>query len=137
VRHSRRQCHEPQADEQNTAVDFTDGISGPPSGARSSRSAPIAAGPSRKAIVRYNFVPGDNTEGAEADYCRINQGTRSNGSDTWFEFGTFTFWKGGRIEADNLHDPGTGDADVAFDAIAFVPHNSKVTTACALNDSGT
>ncbi|MEU6541492.1 hypothetical protein [Streptomyces sp. NPDC047000] len=90
-----------------------------------------------QANVKYNFIPGDNTVGAEADYCHVNQATRSNGSDTWFEFGTFTFWKGGRIEADNLHDPGTGDADVAFDAIAFVPHNSKVTTqACKLIDSG-
>lgn len=49
---------------------------------------------------------------------------------------TFTFWKGGRIEAGNLHAPGTGDPDVAFDAIAFVPHSTKVTTACALDDSG-
>ncbi|MFG2956664.1 hypothetical protein ACGF5O_23450 [Streptomyces sp. NPDC048291] len=90
-----------------------------------------------QANVKYNFIPGDNTVGAKADYCHVNQATRSNGSDTWFEFGTFTFWKGGRIEADNLHDAGTGDADVAFDAMAFVPHNSKVTTqACQLIDSG-
>lgn len=30
VRHSRRQCRERQADEQNTADAFADGISGPP-----------------------------------------------------------------------------------------------------------
>lgn len=89
-----------------------------------------------EAIVRYNFIPGDNTAGAEADYCRVNQGTRSNGNDTWFEMGTFSFWKGGRIEADNLHDAGTGDDNVVFDAIAFVPFNSEDPGACNLNDGG-
>ncbi|MDT7840158.1 transglycosylase SLT domain-containing protein [Streptomyces justiciae] len=89
-----------------------------------------------EAIVRYNFIPGDNAFGAEADYCRVNQGTRSNGQETWFEMGTFSFWKGGRIEADNLHDAGTGDDNVVFDAIAFVPFSSADPGACALNDGG-
>ncbi|WP_158710957.1 hypothetical protein [Streptomyces albus] len=89
-----------------------------------------------EAVVRYNFIPGDNTSGAEPDYCRVNQGTRSAGKDTWFEMGTFTFWKGGRIEADNLHDAGTGDDNVVFDAIAFVPFNSADPGPCNLNDGG-
>jgi hypothetical protein len=50
--------------------------------------------------------------------------------------GTFTFWKGGRIEADNLHDAGTGDDNVVFDAIAFVPFNYADPGPCALNDGG-
>ncbi|MEU9329431.1 hypothetical protein AB0D91_37495 [Streptomyces canus] len=89
-----------------------------------------------EAIVRYNFIPGDNAFGAEPDYCRVNQGTRSAGQETWFEMGTFSFWKGGRIEADNLHDAGTGDDNVVFDAIAFVPFNSADPGACNLNDGG-
>ncbi|MFI1480566.1 hypothetical protein [Streptomyces sp. NPDC020747] len=89
-----------------------------------------------EAIVRYNFIPGDNVAGAESDYCRVNQGTRSAGKDTWFEMGTFSFWKGGRIEADNLHDAGTGDDNVVFDAIAFVPFSSSDPGACNLNDGG-
>ncbi|MFF0459167.1 hypothetical protein [Streptomyces mexicanus] len=89
-----------------------------------------------EAIVRYNFIPGDNTIGAKPDYCRVNQATRSAGKETWFEMGTFTFWKGGRIEADNLHDAGTGDDNVVFDAIAFVPFNYADPGACALNDGG-
>ncbi|MGW4435509.1 hypothetical protein ACWELO_07075 [Streptomyces sp. NPDC004596] len=89
-----------------------------------------------EAIVRYNFIPGDNTIGAKPDYCRVNQATRSAGKDTWFEMGTFSFWKGGRIEADNLHDAGTGDDNVVFDAIAFVPFNYADPGACNLNDGG-
>ncbi|MET4922047.1 hypothetical protein P3L51_06720 [Streptomyces sp. PSRA5] len=89
-----------------------------------------------EAIVRYNFIPGDNTAGAKADYCRVNQGTRSAGQDTWFEMGSFTFWKGGRIEADNLHDAGTGDDNVVFDAMAFVPFNYATPGPCNLNDGG-
>ncbi|MFJ2608365.1 hypothetical protein ACIO13_25805 [Streptomyces sp. NPDC087425] len=89
-----------------------------------------------EAIVRYRFIPGDNAFGAEADYCRVNQATRSNGQETWFEMGTFSFWKGGYIEADNLHDAGTGDDNVVFDAIAFVPFASADPGACALNDGG-
>ncbi|MFC9129091.1 hypothetical protein ACFT4A_19870 [Streptomyces sp. NPDC057099] len=89
-----------------------------------------------EAVVRYNFIPGDNTAGAKSDYCRVNQGTRSAGKDTWFEMGTFSFWKGGRIEADNLHDAGTGDDNVVFDAIAFVPFNYAEPGACNLNDGG-
>ncbi|WP_030555393.1 transglycosylase SLT domain-containing protein [Streptomyces exfoliatus] len=74
-----------------------------------------------EAIVRYTVIPGPNAEGLKPDTCRVNQGTRSAGKDTWFKLGTMRFWKGGRVEADNLHDAGTGDANVAFDAVAFVP----------------
>ncbi|MEE4543357.1 hypothetical protein V2S66_15430 [Streptomyces sp. V4-01] len=74
-----------------------------------------------QAIVRYNFIPGRNNDGFVTHNCRINQATHSNGQDTWLEMGSFPFWKGGRITADNLHDAGTGDADVAFDAVAFEP----------------
>lgn len=89
-----------------------------------------------EAVVRYNFIPGDNTAGAKADYCNVNQGTRSAGKDTWFEMGTFSFWKGGRIEADNLHSAGTGDDNVVFDAIAFVPFNYAEPGPCNLVDGG-
>ncbi|MEU9362573.1 hypothetical protein AB0D35_31455 [Streptomyces sp. NPDC048301] len=89
-----------------------------------------------EAVVRYDFVPGDNTEGAKPDYCNVNQGTRSAGKDTWFEMGTFSFWKGGYIEADNIQKGGTGDDNVVFDAIAFVPYNSAEPGACALVDGG-
>lgn len=89
-----------------------------------------------EAVVRYDFIPGDNTSGAKPDYCNVNQGTRSAGKDTWFEMGTFSFWKGGRIEADNIHKGGTGDDNVVFDAIAFVPFNSADPGACALVDGG-
>ncbi|MFF9688566.1 hypothetical protein [Streptomyces sp. NPDC014623] len=89
-----------------------------------------------EAVVRYDFIPGDNTAGAKPDYCNVNQGTRSAGKDTWFEMGTFSFWKGGRIEADNIHKGGTGDDNVVFDAIAFVPFNSPDPGACALVDGG-
>ncbi|WP_328915653.1 MULTISPECIES: hypothetical protein [unclassified Streptomyces] len=44
--------------------------------------------------------------------------------------GSIPFWKGGRVEADNLHDPGTGDSDVAFDAVAFVPSVTYVQGVC-------
>lgn len=60
----------------------------------------------------------------------LNQGTRSNGQDTWIEMGSIPFWKGGRVEADNLHDAGTGDSDVAFDAVAFVPSVTYVQGVC-------
>ncbi|MFJ7231937.1 hypothetical protein ACIQVF_20625 [Streptomyces tendae] len=66
-----------------------------------------------EAIVRYRFILGDNAFGAEADYWwRVNQATRSNGQETWFEMGTFSFWKGGHIGSDHLHDAGTGDDNV-------------------------
>ncbi|MFC8370151.1 MULTISPECIES: hypothetical protein [unclassified Streptomyces] len=89
-----------------------------------------------EAVVRYDFIPGDNTAGAKPDYCNVNQGTRSAGKDTWFEMGTFTFWKGGRIEMDNIHKGGTGDDNVVFDAIAFVPFNYADPGPCALVDGG-
>ncbi|MGW0120746.1 hypothetical protein [Streptomyces sp. NPDC003327] len=89
-----------------------------------------------EAVVRYDFIPGDNTAGAKADYCNVNQATRSAGQDTWFEMGTFTFWKGGRIEADNIHKGGTGDDNVVFDAIAFVPYLYADPGPCALVDGG-
>ncbi|MFE1958458.1 hypothetical protein [Streptomyces sp. NPDC059479] len=89
-----------------------------------------------EAVVRYNLIPGDNTVGAKSDYCNVNQGTRSAGKDTWFEMGTFTFWKGGRIEADNLHVAGTGDDNVVFDAMAFVPFNTPDPGPCSLIDGG-
>ncbi|MFJ6569704.1 hypothetical protein ACIQNU_19995 [Streptomyces sp. NPDC091292] len=74
-----------------------------------------------EAIVRYSVIPGRNDSGFTTHTCRLNQKTRSNGQDTWVELGTMQFWKGGRVEADNLHDAGTGDANVNFDAVAFVP----------------
>lgn len=40
VRRIRRQCRERQADEQNTPVDFTDGVSGPPRPRHNRGSAP-------------------------------------------------------------------------------------------------
>lgn len=89
-----------------------------------------------EATVRYDFVPGDNTSGAEPDYCNINQGTRSAGGDTWVEMGTFSFWKGGRIEMDNIQKGGTGDDNVVFDAIAFVPTLYADPGICKLNDGG-
>ncbi|MFI5762001.1 hypothetical protein ACIA8F_13785 [Streptomyces sp. NPDC051563] len=89
-----------------------------------------------EAVVRYDFIPGENAFGAKPDYCNVNQATRSAGKDTWFEMGTFTFWKGGRIEADNIHKGGTGDDNVVFDAMAFVPYNSAEPGPCALVDGG-
>lgn len=89
-----------------------------------------------EAVVRYDFIPGDNTSGAKPDYCNVNQGTRSAGADTWFEMGTFSFWKGGRIEMDNIQRGGTGDDNVVFDAIAFVPFNYADPGACHLVDGG-
>ncbi|MFJ7073566.1 hypothetical protein [Streptomyces sp. NPDC098781] len=89
-----------------------------------------------EAVVRYDFIPGDNTSGAKPDYCNVNQKTRSAGKDTWFEMGTFSFWKGGRIEMDNIHKGGTGDDNVVFDAIAFVPFNYEDPGPCALVDGG-
>ncbi|WNI21681.1 transglycosylase SLT domain-containing protein [Streptomyces sp. ITFR-16] len=89
-----------------------------------------------EATVRYDFIPGDNTAGAKADYCNVNQGTRSAGGETWFEMGTFSFWKGGRIEMDNIQKGGTGDDNVVFDAIAFVPFLNADPGACALVDGG-
>ncbi|MCW1099179.1 hypothetical protein OJ963_35745 [Streptomyces sp. RS2] len=50
--------------------------------------------------------------------------------------GTFSFWKGGHIGSDNLHDAGTGDDNVVSDAIAFVPFASADPGTCALNDGG-
>ncbi|WP_406058903.1 transglycosylase SLT domain-containing protein [Streptomyces sp. NBC_01077] len=84
-----------------------------------------------QAVVRYTVIPGANSEGAVPDTCRVNQGTRSNGKDTWFKLGSVQFWKGGRVEADNLHDTGTGDANVAFDAVAFVPTSIPDAGNCA------
>ncbi|MEU4100614.1 hypothetical protein ACFY8X_36545 [Streptomyces tanashiensis] len=89
-----------------------------------------------EAVVRYDFIPGDNTAGAKPDYCNVNQGTRAAGKDTWFEMGTFTFWKGGRIEMDNIQKGGTGDDNVVFDAIAFVPYNYAEPGPCGLVDGG-
>ena len=88
-----------------------------------------------EAIVRYNFIPGKNDEGLSTHSCRLPQKTVSNGADVWVEMGSFTFWKGGRIEADNLHDAGTGDDNVNFDAIAFVPIAFHVPGYC-WKDSG-
>ncbi|MEV4880445.1 hypothetical protein [Streptomyces cyaneofuscatus] len=89
-----------------------------------------------EAIVRYDFIPGGNTAGAKPDYCNINQGTRSAGKDTWYEMGTFSFWKGGRIEANNLYRNATGDDNVVFDAIAFVPTTYADPGPCSLVDVG-
>lgn len=89
-----------------------------------------------EATVRYDFIPGDNAAGAQPDYCNVNQGVRSAGGETWFEMGTFSFWKGGRIEMDNIQKGGTGDANVVFDAIAFVPTTYADPGACALVDGG-
>ncbi|MFG2566474.1 hypothetical protein ACGFR6_13650 [Streptomyces sp. NPDC048567] len=89
-----------------------------------------------EATVRYDFIPGDNTAGAQADFCNVNQGSRSAGGETWFEMGTFSFWKGGRIEMDNIQKGATGDDNVVFDAIAFVPFNRADPGACHLIDGG-
>ncbi|MFE0701722.1 hypothetical protein [Streptomyces sp. NPDC058872] len=89
-----------------------------------------------EAVVRYDFYPGDNTVGAKPDYCNVNQGSRSAGKETWFEMGTFTFWKGGRIEMDNIQKGATGDDNVVFDAIAFVPYNYADPGPCSLVDGG-
>ncbi|MEV7426575.1 hypothetical protein [Streptomyces sp. NPDC091212] len=67
---------------------------------------------------------------------QVNQGTRSAGKDTWFEMGTFSFRKGGRIEANNMREDATGDDNVVFDAIAFVPFNYSEPGPCNLNDGG-
>ncbi|MEU0136690.1 hypothetical protein ABZ172_22070 [Streptomyces sp. NPDC006296] len=74
-----------------------------------------------EAIVRYTVHPGPNAEGLGPDTCRLDQKRWSAGKDTWFKLGSMRFWKGGHIEMDNEHDPGTGDANVAFDAVALVP----------------
>ncbi|MCX4984126.1 hypothetical protein [Streptomyces sp. NBC_00572] len=89
-----------------------------------------------EAVVRYDFIPGENTAGAKADFCNVNQATRSAGKDTWFEMGTFTFWKGGRIEMDNIQKGATGDDNVVFDAMAFVPYIYKEPGPCSLVDGG-
>ncbi|MET7958781.1 hypothetical protein FKO01_61535 [Mesorhizobium sp. B2-3-3] len=71
--------------------------------------------------MRYTVHPGPNAEGLGPDTCRIDQKRWSAGKDTWFKLGSMRFWKGGHIGMDNEHDPGTGDANVAFDAVALVP----------------
>ncbi|AGJ59443.1 hypothetical protein AB0K64_05110 [Streptomyces sp. NPDC053741] len=50
--------------------------------------------------------------------------------------GTFTFWKGGRIELDNIQKDATGDANVVFDAVGFIPATSADPGICSLNDGG-
>ncbi|MFI0929979.1 hypothetical protein [Streptomyces sp. NPDC021012] len=74
-----------------------------------------------EATVRYTTIPGPNKQGLGADTCPINQANRTQGKDAWFKLGSWLFWKGGGVEMDNEHLPGTGDANVAFDAVAFVP----------------
>ncbi|WP_432062050.1 hypothetical protein [Streptomyces sp. S1] len=75
-----------------------------------------------EATVRYTTKPGPNKESLRADTCNINQANRTQGKNSWFKLGTWRFWKGGGVEMDNIHPAGgTGDANVAFDAVAFVP----------------
>lgn len=89
-----------------------------------------------EAAIGYDFIPGENTAGAEPDHCSINQKTRSGGQETWVEMGTFTFWKGGRIELDNIQKDATGDDNVVFDAVGFIPATSADPGICSLNDGG-
>ncbi|MER6478255.1 hypothetical protein [Streptomyces filamentosus] len=75
-----------------------------------------------EATVRYTTKPGPNVEGLGPDTCTISQANRTQGKNSWFKLGSWRFWKGGGVEMDNVHpDGGTGDANVAFDAVAFVP----------------
>lgn len=83
-----------------------------------------------QASVVYQAIPGRNDSSAAVLTCDLNQGAHSNGTDTWVDLGTAQFWKGGRIEADNEHEAGTGDEDVDFDAVAFVPYNNAKAGLC-------
>ncbi|MFE0703866.1 hypothetical protein [Streptomyces sp. NPDC058872] len=74
-----------------------------------------------EATVRYTTIPGPNKEGLGVDMCSISQANRTQGKNSWFKLGSWRFWKGGGVEMDNIHPGGTGDANVAFDAVAFVP----------------
>ncbi|WP_328944178.1 transglycosylase SLT domain-containing protein [Streptomyces sp. NBC_00250] len=75
-----------------------------------------------EATVRYTTIPGPNKGGLGTDTCNISQANRTLGKNSWFKLGSWQFWKGGGVEMDNVHPSGgTGDANVAFDAVAFVP----------------
>ncbi|MCX5209124.1 hypothetical protein OG689_07465 [Kitasatospora sp. NBC_00240] len=86
-------------------------------------------------IVGYKVQPGTNSAGKGARSCRVNQGTKSGGANKWVELGTLQLWAGGNVQADNTSEPNyTGNEDLAFDAIAFVPAASASTTAPCWTD---
>lgn len=86
-----------------------------------------------QATVRYTTKPGPNKEALGVDTCNISQTNRTQGKNAWFKLGTWRFWKGGGVEMDNIHPAGgTGDANVAFDAVAFVPTATPDAGNCAM-----
>lgn len=87
-----------------------------------------------QAIVPYIVNPGNNSLNAASHRCRINQGTRSGGEDTWIELGSVTLWKGANVTANNTSESDyDGTKDVAFDAVAFVPTSSHVSGVCGFD----
>ncbi|MFG2840894.1 hypothetical protein ACGFYE_38575 [Streptomyces zaomyceticus] len=86
-----------------------------------------------QATVRYTTIPGPNKGGLGSDTCNISQANRTQGKNAWFKLGSWLFWKGGGVEMDNIHPSGgTGDANVAFDAVAFVPVSAPDPGNCAM-----
>ncbi len=80
-------------------------------------------------VVNYTAQPGPNAGGGVPHSCRVRQSTASAGANKWWELGTVPLWAGADVEADNTSETNyTGDEDLAFDAVAFVPASAKSTT---------
>ncbi|WP_077797500.1 hypothetical protein [Streptomyces sp. JHA26] len=85
-----------------------------------------------QAITRYYVNVGANTEGAQQTHmCRLSQAKITANGDAWYQMGTLRLWQGAFMQADNTSEPGgTGDLDVAYDAVVFQPSSSAVAGPC-------
>ncbi|MGR6322824.1 hypothetical protein Q2K19_11415 [Micromonospora soli] len=66
-------------------------------------------------IERGRGVAGDPAE------CPINQDAETLGVDRWVSLGRYTLGPGARVQLSNMIAGSTGDVDIAWDAMAFVP----------------
>jgi hypothetical protein len=79
--------------------------------------------------VHYVVKP-NGPSGGVLPTCPISQGAAASAeTDRWISLGAYDLWPGGQVQLDNLLD-GTGDVDVAYDAIAFVPVANMASRPC-------